>query len=55
MQNDEKIMLTPKSDSLLLADKPIVDPEHDRLGYATFARHLAESICKMAPPDHCAI
>ena len=51
MQNDEKIMLTPKSDSLLLADKPIVDPEHDRLGYATFARHLAESICKMAPPE----
>ena len=31
----------------LLADKPLIKPQQDRLGYAPFARHLAESICQM--------
>jgi len=34
-----------------LTDKPLEDPKDDRLGYAVFARHLAESICKMVPPE----
>ncbi len=31
----------------LLADKPLIKPQQDRLGYAPFARHLADSICQM--------
>ena len=31
-------------------DKPLASPEDDRLGYAPFAKHLADSICKMSPP-----
>ncbi|GAB1539221.1 KAP family P-loop domain protein [Scytonema sp. NUACC21] len=27
---------------------PSIKPEQDRLGYATFAKHLADSICKMS-------
>lgn len=37
--------------NLLSADNPLIDPNHDRLGYAPFAKNLAESICKMAPPQ----
>ncbi|OUL31057.1 NTPase KAP [Nostoc sp. RF31YmG] len=33
------------------ADNPLTDPKHDRLGYAAFARHLADSICKMNFPE----
>jgi len=33
----------------LSPDKPLEDPEQDRLGYSNFAMHLSESICKMAP------
>ncbi|WP_017315000.1 KAP family NTPase [Mastigocladopsis repens] len=36
---------TKTNDHLL--DNPSIDPEKDRLGYATFAQHLADSICKM--------
>jgi predicted KAP-like P-loop ATPase/DNA-binding transcriptional regulator YiaG len=32
---------------VLSADRPITNPTDDRFGYAPFARHLAESICKM--------
>jgi predicted KAP-like P-loop ATPase len=35
----------------LSADKPMVDPKDDRLGYSPFAKHLAESIYKMSPPE----
>lgn len=28
-------------------DNPLLDPENDRLGYATFAKDLADSICNM--------
>lgn len=35
----------------LSPDRPLEDPEQDRLGYSNFAEHLAESICNMAPLD----
>lgn len=35
----------------LSPDKPLKNPEHDQLGYAPFAKHIAESICKMTPPE----
>lgn len=31
----------------IFADNPLTNPEQDRLGYATFAQHLADSICNM--------
>ncbi|BAY34652.1 KAP P-loop domain-containing protein [Nostoc carneum NIES-2107] len=31
----------------IFADNPLTNPEQDRLGYATFAKHLADSICNM--------
>jgi len=33
------------------ADKPLTNPKDDQLGYASFARHLAESICNMSPVE----
>jgi predicted KAP-like P-loop ATPase len=39
---------TPQS---LSPDKPVDDPTKDRLGYAPFAKTLADSIVKMAPPE----
>lgn len=49
----------PKSDGIgplrqsckLSADKPLIDPKDDQLGYALFARHLALSLIKMVPID----
>ena len=38
-------------DNMLQPDTPLTDPSKDRLGYAQFASHLADSICKMTPPD----
>lgn len=29
------------------ADKALTEPAHDRLGYALFAKHLADSLCQM--------
>ncbi|WP_392476670.1 P-loop NTPase fold protein [Nostoc sp. C110] len=43
--------LEPKKLNVLSADNPLTDPKDDRLGYAPFAKNLAESICKMSPPD----
>jgi predicted KAP-like P-loop ATPase len=37
--------------NILSADNPLTDPQDDGLGYAPFAKNLAESICKMSPPD----
>lgn len=37
--------------SELSADNPLTDPKIDRLGYAPFAKHLADSICKMTFPE----
>jgi predicted KAP-like P-loop ATPase len=36
---------------ILSADRPLVDPRNDSLGYASLAEHLADSICKMSPPE----
>ena len=33
--------------NILSADNPLNDPKDDRLGYASFARNLAESLCIM--------
>ena len=35
----------------LSPDKPLANPDADRLGYAPFARHLAEPLSRMAPPE----
>jgi len=35
----------------LSADKPLIDPQEDRLGYALFARHLALSLTRMVPAE----
>jgi predicted KAP-like P-loop ATPase len=35
----------------LSADKPLVDPQEDQLGYAPFARHLAFSLTRMVPAE----
>ena len=35
----------------LSADKPLVNPQEDQLGYALFARHLAFSLTKMVPAE----
>ena len=39
------------NDNLLSSDKPLANPEHDRLAYSPFAKRLAESLLAMAPPD----
>jgi len=44
-------MLDREQIDYLSPDKPLEYPEQDRLGYSNFARHLSESICKMAPLD----
>jgi predicted KAP-like P-loop ATPase len=35
----------------LSADKPLINPQDDQLGYAVFARHLALSLTKMVPAE----
>ncbi len=35
----------------LSADKPLIDPQEDQLGYALFAKHLAFSLTKMVPAE----
>ncbi|WP_353932482.1 KAP family P-loop domain protein [Okeanomitos corallinicola TIOX110] len=37
--------------NILSADNPLTNPKDDKLGYASFAENLANSICKMSPPD----
>jgi predicted KAP-like P-loop ATPase len=44
-------MTTNEDSSRLSPDRPLSDPGQDQLGYAPFAKNLAESICKMAPPE----
>lgn len=43
-------MVTFDSD-VLSGDKPLTNPNDDRLGYAPFAKHLAGSIAEMAPSE----
>ncbi len=35
----------------LSADKPLMDPQEDQLGYALFAKHLAFSLTRMVPAE----
>ena len=35
----------------LSADKPLLDPQEDQLGYALFAKHLAFSLTRMVPAE----
>ena len=44
-------MADSENRDFLSSDKPVTNPDNDRLGYAPFARHLAKSILKMAPPE----
>ncbi|TET45519.1 NTPase KAP [candidate division TA06 bacterium] len=43
--------MTEVSQGTLSADRPKEHPDDDNLGYAPFAKHLAESICRMAPTE----
>jgi predicted KAP-like P-loop ATPase len=43
--------LSEKHYCTLSADKPLIDPQEDQLGYALFARHLAFSLTKMVPAE----
>jgi predicted KAP-like P-loop ATPase len=36
---------------ILSADKPLITPQEDQLGYALFAKHLAFSLTKMIPAE----
>jgi predicted KAP-like P-loop ATPase len=36
---------------ILSADKPLIEPQEDQLGYALFAKHLAFSLTKMIPAE----
>ncbi|MBD2459205.1 AAA family ATPase [Nostoc sp. FACHB-87] len=47
----DSFSLEPNTLNTLSADKPLSDPKDDKLGYAPFAKNLAESISKMSPPD----
>ncbi|RUR73529.1 NTPase [Nostoc sp. PCC 7120 = FACHB-418] len=50
-EGQDSFSLEPDTLNILSADKPLSDPKDDKLGYAPFAKNLAESICKMSPPD----
>jgi predicted KAP-like P-loop ATPase len=43
--------LSKKHYCTLSADKPLVEPQEDQLGYALFARHLAFSLTRMVPAE----
>lgn len=44
-------MKETESTTLLSGDKPLTHPKDDQLGYASFAKHLADSICSMIPME----
>ena len=48
-KNDSEILPEDFSDSS--ADNALLEPKQDRLGYAPFAKHLADSICQMNFPE----
>ena len=43
--------MSPKHYCTLSADKPLIEPQEDQLGYALFAKHLAFSLAKMIPAE----
>ncbi|MEG4329397.1 P-loop NTPase fold protein [Microcoleus sp. herbarium5] len=48
-KNDSEIL--PEDFSNPSADNALIEPKQDRLGYAPFAKHLADSICQMNFPE----
>ncbi|MEW5856642.1 MAG: P-loop NTPase fold protein [Cyanobacteriota bacterium] len=48
-KNDSKVL--PEDFSDPSADNALIEPKQDRLGYAPFAKHLADSICQMNFPE----
>ena len=46
-----KILKPSAKLEMLSADKPLVDPGRDRFGYATFAKHIADSLLRMTPAE----
>lgn len=48
-KNDSEIL--PEDFSDPSADNALIEPKQDRLGYAPFAQHLADSICQMNFPE----
>ncbi|HEY9602683.1 MAG TPA: P-loop NTPase fold protein [Allocoleopsis sp.] len=50
-QTENNSGVAPENINVLSADNPLIDPNDDRLGYAPFAKNLANSICQMSPPD----
>ena len=37
--------------NVLSGDKPLTNPEDDRLGYAPFTKHLTKALCEMVPSE----
>ncbi len=50
-QRDRDGMARNDGEQLLNSDASLSDPQHDRLGYAPFAQHLADAISKLSPPE----
>ena len=48
-KNDSEVL--PEDFSDPSADNALIEPKQDRLGYAPFAKHLADSICQMNFPE----
>jgi hypothetical protein len=46
-RNITKDTENPESHHVVSGDVPIAQPDDDQLGYASFAKHLADSICRM--------
>jgi predicted KAP-like P-loop ATPase len=46
-RSDSNSQLESDNINELLADKPLIKPQQDRLGYGPFAKHLADSVCRM--------
>lgn len=44
-------MNTTNHANLISSDRPLTDPKDDRLGYASFAKHLADAISQMPPAE----
>lgn len=44
-------MSTASHSNLISSDKPLTDPQNDRLGYAPFAKHLADAISQMVSAE----
>ncbi|MEJ7791999.1 MAG: KAP family NTPase [Gaiellaceae bacterium] len=55
-ENENEAAETPSSDPVpglsgASADRPLLDPDEDKLGYAPFAKALAKGIASMSAPD----